>query len=389
MSCTSDLSGRRQRCPSSGITKVELNDHRLTPGSYFRAAPAFPLPIEFTSDAIPSGVTSIELTGGAAGDTMGTCGFCATQFTGNGGNDVITGSVVEDVVTPGRGADFVVGGGGSDQVRYDDGRSAGVRVEIGAAGTQGGPEDGPAGARDALTGFESVVGTPFDDVLLGCTAGFPLGCRGLAGNDTLTGTDAVERLEGGPGNDTLTGRGGTDDLLAEDGDDIIFAKDGVVDNVYCGAGTDNRGAVDAGDALTECEPPFVLPIVPSATPTPRPAPSATPTPSPKPRPARVKKPTIKGRFKARKRTRVRILQVRDLVAGSSLVVTCSGPRRSCAFKKKRRSFKKATAKATLTGLFRKRRLRPGTRIKVTVTTPGRAKTTFRFRIRKGKAPKRS
>lgn len=99
--------------------------------------------------------------------------------------------------------------------------------------------------------------------------------RGLAGPDTLIGGPGADTLLAGTGNDTVTGGAGSDDLRGGDDNDTINARDGMADQVDCGAGTDTVVA-DVVDTLTGCESVDVpaVPPVPLPMPTPLPAPVA-------------------------------------------------------------------------------------------------------------------
>jgi hypothetical protein len=70
-------------------------------------------------------------------------------------------------------------------------------------------------------------------------------------------------IAGQAGNDTITGGAGADSLAGADGDDVINSVDGVVDDLFCGPGTDHFTA-DPGDRLnppTSCEDDNVPPAV--------------------------------------------------------------------------------------------------------------------------------
>jgi hypothetical protein len=168
--CASE-STHRLRCPAAGITKVVVHDHATlsNTATRFTAQATFPLPVEMTSNATPSSVASVQLTGGAGDDKLSSCQLCAVVIAGNGGNDQLTGGIADDELSPGAGGDAVVGGDGTDTVRYDDAfRTTGVTVNLQGSGDQGSAEDGPAGARDAIIGVEAVTGTNFADTISGC-----------------------------------------------------------------------------------------------------------------------------------------------------------------------------------------------------------------------------
>jgi peptidoglycan/xylan/chitin deacetylase (PgdA/CDA1 family) len=77
--------------------------------------------------------------------------------------------------------------------------------------------------------------------------------RGTSGPDTLVGTAGPDRIFGLKGRDTLTGRPGADRLRGGAGNDRLRARDGVVDRVNCGAGSD-VATVDSDDRVaSNCE----------------------------------------------------------------------------------------------------------------------------------------
>jgi RTX calcium-binding nonapeptide repeat (4 copies) len=80
----------------------------------------------------------------------------------------------------------------------------------------------------------------------------PATLDGGTGDDTITGGDPSEAVLGGDGNDVLNAGGGQDRVDGGAGDDRIDARDGLVDVVDCGIGTDTVVA-DRGDAVTNCE----------------------------------------------------------------------------------------------------------------------------------------
>ena len=75
---------------------------------------------------------------------------------------------------------------------------------------------------------------------------------GGSAGDTLTGSAEADGLFGGPGPDTLEGRGGADVIDGEADNDTILARDGAVDDIDCGAGTDTA-IVDSADKVVGCE----------------------------------------------------------------------------------------------------------------------------------------
>lgn len=89
-------------------------------------------------------------------------------------------------------------------------------------------------------GNDTLTGTEEDDVINGEGGDDTL--TGAGGNDVINGGDGSDRLIGGAGNDVLTGGNGTDTLLGGDGDDVAnydttTASTGI-DFVDLGAGND-------------------------------------------------------------------------------------------------------------------------------------------------------
>ena len=80
----------------------------------------------------------------------------------------------------------------------------------------------------------------------------PATLDGGSGDDTVTGGGAAETVRGGDGNDMLSGGDGSDAVDAGTGDDQVDVRDGAVDTVACGAGSDTVFA-DAADVLNGCE----------------------------------------------------------------------------------------------------------------------------------------
>jgi Ca2+-binding RTX toxin-like protein len=126
------------------------------------------------------------------------------RLIGGRGNDLLVGAGGNDILLGERGNDSLVGGAGYDRLDYskDDARK-GVMVDL----TLGAATDG-YGGRDAVSNFEEVRGSRFQDVVTGSALDETL--HGEGGNDRLSGKDGNDRLVGGAGSDTLTGGLGSD-----------------------------------------------------------------------------------------------------------------------------------------------------------------------------------
>ena len=138
-----------------------------------------------------------NLIGSAFNDTLtGNAG--ANRLDGGAGNDSIQGGAGDDVLIGGDGADTLDGGTGINTADYS-GSSAGVSVNL-----QNGKGTGGAAASDTLTNVQNVVGSSF--------------------NDNLVGSSAANMLSGGAGNDTFNGGGGADVLTGGAGSDLFAFK---------------------------------------------------------------------------------------------------------------------------------------------------------------------
>lgn len=109
-----------------------------------------------------------------------------------------------------------------------------------------------------LKGGVNVLGGEGNDTLT-ATANFNLKVTldGGAGDDSLTGGAAADRLFGGPGNDLLAGRGGNDNLSGGDDNDMLLGAagndvlkgDADNDSLDGGAGIDQLQGGDGNDLL--------------------------------------------------------------------------------------------------------------------------------------------
>lgn len=251
-------------------------------------------------DRLAGGPGTDTLLGGEGADTLdGKAG--GDRLHGDGGDDLLSGDG-----NTGTFADVVDGGAGTDTIESDwsDGlaRTAPVTVTL-----AGGADDGRPGEGDDVHAVESIT-THQATTLVGTDAAEHLEAfqtlspttltgnggddmlKGAGGADTLSGGAGADTLDAGFGDDTIVGGPGRDtisgDLRGGDcgplwctlpyGNDTIDARDGEVDSISCGVGTD-RVTADASDVVApDCE--TVDRATPGASPDPQPQPQPAPSP---------------------------------------------------------------------------------------------------------------
>lgn len=167
--------------------------------------------------ALNPNIENVQYTG--AGGFLGLGNALNNQIFGGAGDDTLNGGGGADTLRGGGGNDVLDGGGGAgDIVSY---RDAGVRVDVSL--TTGVGQGSVGVGADALSNFEGVEGSAYNDVLIGNAGANAL--SGLAGADTLLGGQGNDTLIGGVGADLLTGGG---------------ARDAFVFNTLIGAGQVDR-----------------------------------------------------------------------------------------------------------------------------------------------------
>ena len=211
-----------------------LGDDTLTGGkgfdwAYYDSAPSAVVVNLFTG--IASGgdgndtLSEIEGIIGSDYDDTLTGNDNSNQLWGGIGNDLIEGRNGNDYLRGNEGDDTLIGGGngkGFDWVYYDSSPSA-VVVNLSTGNASGG--DG----NDTLSGIEAVIGSNYDDTLIG-NDNYSNELWGGDGNDLIEGGNGNDNLIGGAGNDQLEGgNGGSDNLVGDIGDDLLIAgKEGSV-----------------------------------------------------------------------------------------------------------------------------------------------------------------
>ncbi len=164
------------------------------------------------------------------------------MLDGGASDDSLQGSSGNDSLTGGLGSDALDGGSGSADVVVE---TANVNLTLTNGGMTG-------LGTDVLTNIERAFLTGGAAANKFDASAFTLGAvtlAGLAGNDTLFGTNLADRLEGGVGNDSQRGGLGSDTLIGGDGNDSLDGGDGG-DSLNGGLGNDTLlGGADA-DFLT-------------------------------------------------------------------------------------------------------------------------------------------
>ncbi|MGH6614208.1 beta strand repeat-containing protein [Sphingomonas sp.] len=152
---------------------------------------------------LTANVENLTLTGTA---TVGVGNDANNVITGNSGANTLNGGLGADILIGGLGADRLDGGGGIDTVSYADSLGA-ISINL-----QTGVGTGNAAQGDIVTTVENMIGSAFDDTLIG------------DGN--------ANRLNGTRGADTMSGAAGADVFVF---DTILDSADTITDFVQ---GTD-------------------------------------------------------------------------------------------------------------------------------------------------------
>ncbi|MEP3845926.1 MAG: calcium-binding protein [Paracoccaceae bacterium] len=217
----------------------------------------------------------------------------ADVLNGLEGNDTINGLEGDDTLDGGLGSDSILGGQDNDLFLASAGRDTldgGIGDDTVSFETATGPllirlsqqAAGQGADRNLLFDIENVIGTGFDDRIVGDASANILQSglgddtvSGLGGNDTIdtgvgddlviggAGNDTVllgdgndnaraggddDWIEGGLGNDTISGNGGEDTAFGGDGDDTFFLGS-QNDLAFGGAGEDVLNGGFSADVL--------------------------------------------------------------------------------------------------------------------------------------------
>ncbi|MGV6802345.1 MAG: M64 family metallopeptidase [bacterium] len=160
--------------------------------------------VEITGNLIEGTTNGETLTGTAGVDIIN--GLAGNDLlVGLAGADTINGGEGADTLRGGADGDILDGGTGTDTADFTGASARVIANLFSGTGTHG------EAAGDSYTNIERLRGSSFDD--------------------TLTGDDAVNRLEGRAGDDTLIGRSGNDVLVGGAGADFLNGG-GAIDWAY-------------------------------------------------------------------------------------------------------------------------------------------------------------
>ena len=168
------------------------------------------------------GITDIEhVDGGSGGDVI----------IGSGDNNILLGNDGNDTLDGVSGANELDGGAGDDTLIYSENDTV----------VEGGTGNDTLDASQESSSLDLELSSGVIGGVENLVSG--------SGNDTLTGDDEANIIEGGGGNDIIEGGSGNDFLYGGDGDDLIYyhEDDQLVD---AGAGTDTLlggGIAGSGD----------------------------------------------------------------------------------------------------------------------------------------------
>jgi Ca2+-binding RTX toxin-like protein len=154
------------------------------------------------SDAAGDIYYDIEHIAGSAFDDILIGSGTYNSIHGGDGNDLIFGLGGDDSLEGGKGADYLDGGAGYDSIDYLD-SVTGVTVNLTTGSGAGGDAAG-----DTYYSIEEVMGSKFDDTLIGDVNANTL--VGADGDDVLFGGGGQDKLSGWAGQDTLTGGAAAD-----------------------------------------------------------------------------------------------------------------------------------------------------------------------------------
>lgn len=168
---------------------------------------------------------NVNLATGVADDGMGGTDTITgvEMLRGSYFNDSLTGDDGDNQFRALQGDDTIDGGEGTDRIRYDRDENRGATLGVTVNLAEGWATDG-WGDSDTLISIEDVRASFLDDSVTGDDNNNRL--EGNGGNDTLVGGDGHDELSGDDGNDQLFGGNGEDWSYYEAGDDFFDGGEG-------------------------------------------------------------------------------------------------------------------------------------------------------------------
>ena len=155
----------------------------------------------------PSVTVDLAQGNGDRGHAEGDSYAGVEHVTGTAGNDHLIGDDEANTLTGGGGADTLEGRGGADTLQGGTGTDVAnyerspAKVAVDLSGQRFTPSTvGGHAAGDTLSSIEALIGSPFDDTLIGNTDANIL--SGGEGDDDLEGREGADKIQGGNGTDT-------------------------------------------------------------------------------------------------------------------------------------------------------------------------------------------
>jgi Ca2+-binding RTX toxin-like protein len=190
-------------------------------------------------DADDDTFSSIENVIGSGFNDQITGSTGQNYLAGGDGRDVLYGGDSDDTLAGGAGIDTLYGGEDLDLADYSQSNAA-VNVNLTTWTASGGHAQG-----DVLQGIDGLIGSAFDDTLIGYD---DIGLSGDVYTNLFYGGGGNDLIDGEGGNDSLYGGDGNDTVLGGDGDDTVTGDAGN-DSVDGGTGNDNVDGGTGNDTL--------------------------------------------------------------------------------------------------------------------------------------------
>ena len=199
------------------------------------------------NDVSPGADTGDHLYGEAGNDVIFGQGGDDELYGGND-NDELYGGVGDDTLYGQDGSNYIDGGVDVDTISYE-GLSSGVEVFLNTLIARHDVFE------DELHGIENVVGTEFDDLIVGDNVSNVI--RSLGGNDTIDGGFGFDTIDGGTGTDRVsyTFYGGplsidlVTGLVAFPGNSALTEQLTSIENIETGGGNDTVTGDSAGNEI--------------------------------------------------------------------------------------------------------------------------------------------